>query len=69
MAVLKQVFPLFEMVFKVSKTTRKTTLVGFDDYISKKSISIGAAATNINLPNGTIVSQMNKTQILQVGSN
>ena len=50
-------------------TARKSPLVLFDDDHSKTSIPIGAAATDINLPNGTIIDHLNKTLILYGGSN
>lgn len=44
---------------EVSQTERKVTLVGFNNYLSKKSILIGAIDNSTNLPNGTILDHLN----------
>ena len=49
---------------EVSWTERKVALSGFDDYISKKYIPISAATTSMELPNSTIISQMNNNPII-----
>ena len=52
-----------------SGTKTDSTLVGFDhNYISNKSTPIGAAETDINLSNGTIIYQMNYTQLIHGGT-
>ena len=53
----------------VLRTAQMATLVGFDDDLSKKSISIGADITSINLPNDTIITHLNYTPVLHGGSN
>ena len=53
--------------FKVSRTAINVTLVGFDDDLSKKSIPIEAASTDIDLQNVTIIDQINKTPLLHGG--
>ena len=47
----------------------KVPLVIFDDDISKKYIPIGSAATATDLPNGTIIAQLNDTELLHGGEN
>ena len=47
----------------------KVTLFGFDNNLYNKSIPIGAAATNIEFPNGTIIDQLDMTSILRGGGN
>ena len=54
---------------EVSQTERKVTLVGFNNYLSKKSILIGAIDNSTNLPNGTILDHMNDTPLPDVGTN
>ena len=44
---------------EVLRTYIKVTLVGFDIFICKKSITIGALESEIDLPSGTEIAQMN----------
>ena len=55
--------------FQVSRTDRKFNLVKFDEYLSKKYILIGSAATSIDLPTGNTIYQMNYNPLLHVDYN
>ena len=44
-------------------------LVGFDDDLYKKSIPIGATVNIIDLRNGTLIAQLNKTILIHGGAN
>ena len=44
-------------------------MVGFDDEISKKYIPIRDAETAIDILNGTLISKLNKNQLLHGGEN
>ena len=48
---------------------KKTTLAGFNEDLSKKSILIGTAVTYSNLQNVNIIYQINETLIIHGGSN
>ena len=54
---------------ELSHTQRKFILIGFDNDLSKKSILFGYADTDIDLPNGTIIDQMNDTLLPNGGTN
>ena len=54
---------------EVSHTQRKFILIGFDNDLSKKSILFESADTDIDLPNGTIIAQMNDTLLPNGGTN
>ena len=49
-----------------SRTEQKVTLFGFDHDLSRKFIPIVSNATAINLPNCTIIDQLNRTPSLFV---
>ena len=44
-------------------------MIGFDNYLSKKSILFGYDDTDIDVPNGTIIGHMNDTLIPNGGTN
>ena len=54
---------------EVSHTQRKFILIGFDNDISNKSFFFGSDDTDIDLPNGTIIAQMNDTLLPNGGTN
>ena len=54
---------------EVSHTYRKFILIVFDNDLSNKSILFGSADTYIDLPNGTIIAQMNDTLLPNGGTN
>ena len=54
---------------EVSRTERSVTLVGFNHDLTKSSIPIGSAATTVDLPGGPVILQINKTAIMESGSN
>ena len=54
---------------EISRLDKTVTLVGFNDYLSKKEIPIGSAAAAIDLPRRTIIIQLNETPLLQGRSN
>ena len=54
---------------EVSNTQIKFILIGFDNDLSKKSVLFGYTDTATDLPNGTIISHMNDTLLLNGGTN
>ena len=54
---------------KVLLATRKSPFVRFGDVLWKKSSLIVSYTTNIDIPNDTLISQLNETPLLEVVSN
>ena len=54
---------------EVSRTERKVNLVGFDDYISQKSIPIWTDTDVIDLSHYNIIYRLDDTPLLHRGDN
>ena len=65
----KSVTYIEKQVVEVLWTKIKSTLVGFDNDLSKKCIPIGDTVTAVYRKNGTNIDQINYSPLLHVGDN